>query len=56
MKKNKHPTINKTLFSDAQIETICERLSMFFDALPFIVLTLIGAIVVIVAIIWGDLK
>lgn len=56
MKKRNHVTINKTLFTDKQIEMICDKIDVILDAIPFLIMLAIPAIVVIVAIVWGKFK
>ena len=47
---------NKTLFSDKQVEMICDKFGIFLDALILLTILIIPAIVIIVAIIWGNFK
>ena len=56
MKKRNHVTINKTLFSDKQVEMICDKLGVILDSIPFLIILIVPAIVIIVAIIWGNFK
>ncbi len=56
MSMSRKHIINKTLFTDKQLEMILNKLSLVFDALPIVLTMGIPAVVVIVYIIWGDGK